>query len=504
MILDFYDDPQGTVLKSKIPTHNAVPDFIKTAEHLGDRFDSLPDDVFALVMVDQGVKMRKYACVDKGNTALSVLYFIENHDRLPENAVKVAAVNLLAACEVHDIVPPLPLCELADDGYEKVAFDRVNFDRVNIDSPKIDTFGDKLFKAVKKAKGKGKLIAAGAAGLAALGGGAALLARRRAKAKKDKEKTAGLGGLAKGLMGAGLAGGEISAGADRHNKMMSGVKRGIPAGQVKVSDVVGTEIMPQSVDKEMREKTASPYVDVTGQKPKVKIARVKYERYCLVKEGSSKFPIDSYPQVHQAIDWFDEYHESLHPEDRREYCIKLAARADELHIPITDQIEKYAAATVAPDGQLKIAFGTRRQFWREGDSELSLLDQLEAEGRKAGIEKSAEAAEIVCEALRQFDEATGLHHHWDSEVYDPYYSIFGQEKTAEWKFDTHGDRITEKELRQLTQSNLDKLTQKFGSEIAEGLRKNPTQIFDSLPLDSKRIIMRMAADPQPDPALVSA
>ena len=35
----------------------------------------------------------------------------------------------------------------------------------------------------------------------------------------------------------------------------------------------------------------------------------------------------------------------------------------------------------------------------------------------------------------------------------------------------------------------------FGSEMAEEYRKNPQQIFDSLPLDSKRIIARMANDP---------
>lgn len=433
MILDFYDDPDGTILRGRIPTHDSVPDFIKIAEHLGDGHDSLPDDVFALVMVDQGVKMRKYACVDKGNTALSVMYFLENRDRLPENAVKVAAANLLAACDVHELVPPLPLCEIANDGFEKVA---------------------------------------------------------------------GVGGIAKTLLGGGLAAGEISSGAKRHKKMVTGMKRGIPAGRVKVSDVVGTEIMPRSVDKEMKEKTASPYVDITGQKPKVKIARARYERYCIVKEGSSKFPIDSYPQVNQAIDWFDQYSESLHPEDRREYCTKLAARADELDISVNDHIRKYAAQTVAPDGQLKIAFGTRMQFWREGDSEISLLDGLYREGKKAGMEKSAEAAAVVCEALRQFDEATGLNHHWDSEVYDPYYSIYGQEKTAEWKFDTHGDRITEKELRHLSVSGYEKIREKLGDDIADGLRKNPTQIFDSLPLDTKRIIMRMAGDPQPDPSVV--
>ena len=112
-IIDFYDDPNGLVLKTKIAAEQ-VPSFIKTAQFLGEgQREALPDDVFALVMVDRGEKLRKYACVDKGNAALSVIYFLENKDKLPEEAQKVAAANLLTACKWHDLQPPAPLMKTA-------------------------------------------------------------------------------------------------------------------------------------------------------------------------------------------------------------------------------------------------------------------------------------------------------------------------------------------------------------------------------------------------------
>lgn len=351
-IIDFYDDPTGVVLKERL-AEDQIPDFIKTAEHLGDK--NPPDDVFALVMVDRERKLRKFACVDKGNTALSVIYFMENRNKLPEEAQKVAAANLIEACKVHELAVPW--------GLRKVA---------------------------------GK--------------------------------------------------------APDHN-----------------------------------------YVDITGQEAPVQMEKVASQRHCL----PGKFPIDSYGQVQQAVDWFEKHAFSLHPEHRREYCVNLSARAEELGIPTTKDIKKYAGSGYAPDGELQVAVATRKQMWRDGTSEQSLLDGL--------MEKKAEVPpEVFCEALRQFDEATGLDHYWDDAIYDPWYSTYGMEKTAEWKFESHGDRITERQLRGLTAGSFQLFKEKFGEEMAEEFRKNPIQIFDSLPLDSKRIIMRLANDPQPSPHLTLA
>lgn len=113
VVFDFYDDPTGALLKRTFPTPDSLPDLIKEAHILStEERDVLRNEAFALVMVDEGKMLRKFACVDAGNTALSALYFNESYDRLPEEARAVAAQNISAACEEFGL-PVGPLLKTA-------------------------------------------------------------------------------------------------------------------------------------------------------------------------------------------------------------------------------------------------------------------------------------------------------------------------------------------------------------------------------------------------------
>ena len=115
LVLDHYDDTEGAVLRAIFPTEDSVPDLIKQAHRISpEELAQLPSDVFALELIDGSVVMRKYACTDPGNTALSVEYFLKTAHRLPEEAQKVAAQNLITACGWYNIEPP--------DQLKKVAF----------------------------------------------------------------------------------------------------------------------------------------------------------------------------------------------------------------------------------------------------------------------------------------------------------------------------------------------------------------------------------------------
>jgi hypothetical protein len=114
LVLDVYDDNEGQILKSAVPNGD-FPDFLKTAQkHSEEELAALPNDAFALRVVNEGKLIRKYAMSDKGNTALSVIYFMSTKDHLPEEAQKVAAANLVEGCVYHDIAPPEALVKLAD------------------------------------------------------------------------------------------------------------------------------------------------------------------------------------------------------------------------------------------------------------------------------------------------------------------------------------------------------------------------------------------------------
>jgi hypothetical protein len=110
VILDWYDD-QGATLKHKFPTAEELPEQIKQASIPPKEKLGIED--FALVAIDEGHAFRKYACIDPGTTMMSVLYFMEHGDKLPEGAQKLAAANLVDACIHHQILPPEALTKMA-------------------------------------------------------------------------------------------------------------------------------------------------------------------------------------------------------------------------------------------------------------------------------------------------------------------------------------------------------------------------------------------------------
>lgn len=114
LILDHYDDTDGEVLRDIFPTFEEVPSFIKQASHHPrEELDRFPSDLFALELVNNDVVMRKFACTDKGNTALSVQYFLKTGHKLPAEAQKVAAENLVKACAWYGLEPPEDLKKVA-------------------------------------------------------------------------------------------------------------------------------------------------------------------------------------------------------------------------------------------------------------------------------------------------------------------------------------------------------------------------------------------------------
>jgi hypothetical protein len=110
-ILDLPDD-EGRLLKTYVPDMETLPEFVKTASMPGQ--DS-PSNLFALVLIDDGKVLKKYATADKGSTWLSALYFATNKDSLPEEAQKVAAAHLTAACEHYGLDVPAQISDISTE-----------------------------------------------------------------------------------------------------------------------------------------------------------------------------------------------------------------------------------------------------------------------------------------------------------------------------------------------------------------------------------------------------
>ena len=262
-----------------------------------------------------------------------------------------------------------------------------------------------------------------------------------------------------------------------------------PNGE-KTSEVTGTRVMPLTQPARKR-KTASvmesPYVEADAVAPKVKTAS-RYDPGVTVLGGA--LPLLGYDQVIAAKDYFDEYGLSMHPRQRHEFCVKLAARAAQIGLPVSDAVQKYGSRSYAPTGEIKVAFEMRKQVWRDlrgrqHGAEGEMLDQL--------FEKRASLSpEVLVEALSELDIQTGIDSYWDSGIPDPWHSVFGFQKKAQWSWTQANEHLTEEALKRLVAEDKDALKSAFGEQVTEGLTKDPITIFDSLPLEQKRIVARMA------------
>jgi len=475
--LDFYDDPEGSVLKKRVSDYSRLPDFVKTAEQLSaDIRNQLPDDVYALVMLDSGQKMRKYACTDKGNTTLSVIYFLENKDRLPIEAQKTAAANLVTACGWYDMEPPERLVKLSYEWGEELTED-------------LKLPGGTVPKGSRAMHHGGKIV-----GYAGRTGGRIDPNDPRSKMelqalehmKKASVEKIALIGAAMNVLGAVDA---AKQGKENLAKMKARLgESGAPQSQepMKVSELTGSDVMPYSPEP-TKKASLHPHVDVTGLRAPQKVEHKQAsQHFCLIKEGSAKYPIDTATEVEKAAEYFVNYGDRFTPFERHRYCTNLTKRAEALGMKMPDVVRKYGSAGYDPN--VKLAVAQRRRFFHEGTSEYGLVNEL--------MDKCAAIIpETFAVMLEQFDRQTGLADRWGNGVDDPYFSVFGFTKQANWSFTYANDHVNEDQLRKLSTEPIrrEQLKRRFGCDMVEEFEKDPIKIFDSLPLEHKRILMHMAS-----------
>lgn len=395
LTFDFYDDG-GETLRKKMRGHS-IPEFIKTAAILEpEQLEALPDYAFAVVMIDGGEKLRKYACVDKGNVAVNTIYFLEHQEDMPVQVQAKVASNLKTACEHFGIAVPEKLQKIAD---KKKLLIQMDGKEIQTTPPELKDLAEMVDVAVE------------------------------------------------------------SPSTDR---------------QTKVASVMGDPYIDLST---------CTYLPSRGE-------QFDPEVYAIVdKHGVGHFPLRTYSDVKTAASYFDENGHRLHPRRRHSFCTKVASRADDLGIDVSDNIRKYGSTTYGNPGEIAMGVELRKQMFRKAGEEegAGLLETL--------LEKRASFdPEMFAETVSQLDVALGVDKYWDSGLPDPWFMTFGAPKEAEWVWQHGNEKIKADQLERLAKesSGRDAVERAFGKEIAEGLAKSPTAIFDSLPLEQQRVIARMA------------
>lgn len=455
IILDLYDNPAD--LRAIFPSVDVIPDSIKTAHALtlAER-EALPDDAYALVLMNDGECLRKFACIDQGNTELSIAYFVKHGHKLPELAQKTAAANLLVACGWYNMEPPEELQKIALLGMLQTA----------ITAPSI----------IKGTAGKVKsnLDAVHSAG-------GAILTPRQQDA---------MGAMAKG---AEVSGTSLAPNQDEGDLTEAGA-RGKPGSSntsaMKSAEALelGEAVAGTQYQKAPQMRVMNPHVDVTGQEPKRRSIEKKAEFYAY----GDLYPLDSYSQVKTASEYFDEFHVRMPSDMKREFAVALVKRASPMGISISKYARAVASEGFAPEAQLRAGISNRIMVVDDA-KHASVLTQLLEHRDELG-------PDMYCAALGEFDKIANIDHLYGNRLMDPVDSTFGLSKLAEdeagaW---TQGnDYVTKDQIKSYSVTAAETVRDDYGADFLKEFRKDPWAVFSSLPLEQKRRMARAASDNSP-------
>ena len=517
VVLDWYDD-KGDMLKEKFPTIEELPPIIKQASIRPK--EKLSNEDFALVAIDGGQVLRKYACHDAGTTAMSVIYFMENLDKLPKDAQKTAAVNLVDACLAFRITPPAQLTKMSGiiDRVLNRLGGSVAKGAVDVMKPEIapaarlagrEAAHEAIAggsKAIQDEIAKTVLRLAGTSAIGAAGGGITAAPDDRVQGAMRGAGGGLLGGLLGGSIGRfvkpstgtniggaiGSLGGGMLAGASDPRRTLANLS--IPGLEVSVGPRPEIPLEPQQPNVEViapgsDEKMASSrVVDITGKRAPTKIKTaaptVDSDYAVILQDGSKYYPLNSWDRVKTAEVYFQDNSIRMQPEVRRQFAVKLAEKSRQIGYPLDVDIMEAGATTRADDGHLQAALEMRKVACAPGDDRAFLDEMFE---KRASIDPDSFA-----EVLRRFDVSKGLDKGWDHIVIDPWTSTFGLRKIAEVVWEDGPERVTSEELSHLALEHGGALRDVYGEEFTDGFMKDPVGIFQSLPLTHKRQLARLA------------
>jgi hypothetical protein len=291
VVFDFYDDPNGSLLKQAFPTADVLPEAVKTAHILTpEEREVLRDEAYALVAVNEGKVLRKFACVDAGNTLLSMLYFEKNASLLPEEARAAVAARLLQEAEAFKL--PYGV---------KTAAQRPDVTRPTDESQLATKQAEPDAKdAKRKAKGEG----------------------RQSGMSRERDS-----------MQQPLVGDEADWAA-RTN--LVSVRGGADSGKV----------IPTA-----QQMNKAAMLDLTGKEPAPVFQKRASENSAL----GGKYPLDSYADIRAAVDYFKQHWTDFDPVERHVFSVKTASRADEIGLEVPDVMRRYGSMTYAEDVDAHLA-----------------------------------------------------------------------------------------------------------------------------------------------------
>src|SRR6478735_3500061 len=431
VILDLYDNVGD--LKSFFPSMEAIPQSVKEAYFLtAEERERLPDDSFAVVLLNGEDRLRKYACIDKGNTELSIAYFVKHGHKLPLEAQQVTANNLAIACDWYGIEVP--------DILQKHAF--LNAAMTALTAPSlIKNTASKVHDNV-----------------AAVRAGDGVGTPRQQQA-----------------VGAMMKGAEVSG---------SSLAPLQPPGDLSQAGARKPSQSNTSATKSAEMRVFNPYVDVTNKEPAASPSEKKASLYAY----KGVYPLDTHEQVKTASQYFDENYRGMPFDMKREYAASLVKRAAAIGVPVSEYTRSCGAEGYAPAAQLRMAIDNRLLFVDE--KRASVLNELLASTEAITPEQYCETlAEF--DKLAEIDHRYGS---YLMDPVESTYGIdkHAQEEGNSWS--SGNDYVTKQQIENYAVTGFKTLTADYGADFAKEFKRDAWGVFNSLPLEQKRRLARAAGD----------
>jgi len=189
--------------------------------------------------------------------------------------------------------------------------------------------------------------------------------------------------------------------------------------------------------------------------------------------------------VKVACEYFEQNGEKMPIASRHKYAAAVQLRAKELGMPKqAGLVGKYASDHYSP--MVDAHLSARADILQSAEPEIrGTLQKL------ASLKTSLPPHQFA-QALHAFDKRAKLTRYYGSHLTDPYLATFGKEPDAYAGYRhkaASGTELTSEELRKIIGGHYDKISEYFGRQVAEEMKKEPMAIFDSLPNDAKEMIV---------------
>lgn len=540
LILDIYDDG-SRALASSLGT-NELPTKVASSELLEpEALAKLPDRLFALVgHTEDGASLRKYAMHDEGHLMTSIFYLLEvGQKTLTPEVCKVAAGNLVNACEWYEFDPPDALVKLAILGKAvSGAFGvadmagRVSEAKTGVRNAR-SAFRQAQVTGQVPAKiaGSGHTVEVSQTEETAIGNGSDNKQRVSTGVKEQASRgrywdeleenlaKAGKTASAQGLTEEQILsdphfdpkGGyrNLQELQQKYQAYAAGDKQHWFAGShglhaslygEKKADLNGTEMMPNgTTSKSIRTNTAktpSKGASWEGAGLVSKVASAAPQTHThFALPATQRYPIDTEAQVKRAAAYFTENLTEFPLLERRIYADAVWSRAQELGVKVAGDVLTYAGAGYGPHISEELSL---RMFRFSGTGSEA--------GYEAALEKLASTPPgVMVDVLLELDRITGAEDAWGRTVVgyrDPYAAVYGSAKLADaaaeadsdelytWVGDT--DIVSGMDLKRYAELGAKHVADTFGDDVRISYIKDPIGIFKSLPEPQKVILSRLA------------